>query len=67
MCALYPNKIAYPNKSAALGVAFRRLFSPTNPPQDTNVLYAYNCPSCGQVHLTKVFQPGRHMEAVRLF
>jgi hypothetical protein len=61
-CRLFPGKLGFENKEAALIFAFRRTYSP-NPPTDTKVLYVYQCPSCGLVHLTKKFQ-GTNCEAV---
>ena len=54
-CKLFPGKLGFADKDAALIFAFRRMFSPA-PPTDTKVLYVYQCPSCGLVHLTKKFQ-----------
>ena len=61
-CKMFPDKLAFPDKDAALLFAFQRTFSP-NPPVDTRVLYVYQCPSCHKVHLTKKFQ-GIGSEAV---
>jgi hypothetical protein len=54
-CKLFPTKLGFPDKDAALTFAFRLMFSP-RPPTDTNSLYVYRCPSCGLVHLTKKYQ-----------
>jgi hypothetical protein len=61
-CKMFPDKLSFPDKDAALIFAFRRTFSP-EPPTDTKVLYVYQCPSCHLVHLTKKFQ-GIGSEAV---